>query len=443
MRLKHIYYLIALVALYGDLLKHVMAPLNALMMIYGLAAIIPIVMTLRAKSTKMFISPEGKTVYILVIALVFLYIFQFLISFSAPFKEGITHVIYVCIPLIYIIVILKYYPEFDLVHLGRIILLLMLPINIVGLVQYFIDPNFMISTNYSGDYGGVIIRNYLMGFETYSRYPSIFASADRYSAMGLMQLFFTMVVINGSQNHALKSKYWIIFNLISACFALLIAGARSRILIALIAVIFIVIALTYGILFSRTGSVKKILKHYLPVLSSGIILFVLSIFAVLLSQQDKDEFSFPVLSMLAQSVEQGDISFRVDQAASLSLMQDETTLFGRGLGTVGNGKPGEFGIRSIWIESGVFWGTLMILAYFGIILAILSLALRCLLASLPMCVGIYAIPILVLSLSILAGLSVSFELSTGILLCCSIAVIVRQPDPIMGKARWQAVRKNR
>ena len=142
--------------------------------------------------------------------------------------------------------------------------------------------------------------------------------------------------------------------------------------------------------------------------------------------------SFPVVELLLQSFESGDIDQRVADAATYSQLSAEISFFGQGLGSIGNGKPGEFGIRSMWIESGFFWGIFMFFAFMGMIAAISMKIWRSFVVMDALSVAIYVIPVLLLIFGLLAGFTSTFELSTGLLLGCSIAVITRSSANITG-----------
>jgi len=422
--MQRIYYSIALLVLYGDLIKRVFEPTLALFTVYFIAVIILIGIFVKRKRIDFAVGIEGRWVFVFVSSLIGIYFIQLLTTFTPSFEHALSHTLYMCIPLLYVVIIMRYSPQFELVHLAKVFLILMVPINFVGFVQYFIQPDFLISTSYSGDLGGVIQRNFLAeGW--FSRYPSLFASADRYSAMGLMQLFFVFVVYEGNNSSSKWWKIWLIFNLISAFSALFIAGARSRILIALVSFIFM------GLSFVWTFFSRKIKQLQIHKMMASVLLGIIIVVLIPLSgmngedQEDSGNEMFPVLAMLMQSFETGDINKRVGEASEFSLMPEDVSWFGQGLGTVGAGKPGEFGIRSMWSESGLVWGSLMLFLFFGTLTVLLLTVWKSFLAREPMNVGIRIIPSMLLIFALLAGFTSSFELSSGLLLGCSIAVVTR------------------
>ncbi|MBT5304972.1 MAG: hypothetical protein HOL31_07820 [Candidatus Scalindua sp.] len=403
----------------------------SLLVLYALATVILLKIYVRKSRSKTLASIKSKAVFISTLILIALYMLQLMTSFFAPFMESLSHAMYMSIPLLYIVVVQKFCPQFDLAALGKAFLILMVPVNIIGFVQYFINPDFFISSVYSGDLGGVILRNFFDG-GYFSRYPSLFTSADRYSAMGLMQLYFTIVVFKASYSVSRMGKLWLVFNLISAFSALFISGARSRILIASLAGVFMVFTFVLGYIFSpQYRRARKAVHKLIPLLAGTIIIFITVFWNMPMQDKEQDQF-FPVVELLLKSFERGDISQRVDEASDLSLVSDETTFFGQGLGSIGNGKPGEFGIKSMWIESGFFWGVLMLMAFTGMIAAITIKAWKSFVVMDALSVIIYVIPILLLMFGLLAGLTSTFELSTGLLLGCSIAVITRSSANITG-----------
>lgn len=418
-----LYSSIVLLVIYGDIVKRYLPPQTSLAILYVSAILIMVIMY-RMKSEKRTYASLSKDERLMngsTILLIGVYLSQLLTSFNSPFMLGLSHAMYMCIPLLYIVVIQLYCPQFDLMKFGNVYLWLMIPVNIVGWVQYYINPNFLISAAYSGDLGGVILRNLFEG-DPFSRYPSIFASADRYSSMGLMHFYFTLVLLTYSDGAPRRNKYWIAFNMASSWSALLIAGARSRILIALAALI--LMAINY-IVMSNQKHAQWLLKQVI------IFTIVILIFGVIFTNfinhgQDEMEV-FPVITFLQQSYQEGDIYDRIEQALSLSIVSDETTLVGDGLGTKSEppGKPGEFGVYSIWGESGFIWGSLLLLGYAGMMLTMVRMTCRAFIFKQSVMSAIYSIPLMIIIFALLAGLTSAFELSSGVLLACTLAVITR------------------
>jgi len=418
--------------LYGDLIKRFLAPGLSLLTLYALAIVILIAIALRVDRESPGMTREGQLVHFAISSLIVLYILQFLTSFSSPFKEGASHALYMCIPLAYLWVLQRYCNEFDLARLGRLFFIFMIPVNAVGLIQYYVDPNFLISTTYSEE-GGIIIRDFLEGegAKAFLRYPSMFASADRYSAMGLMQLYFALIVLKDAARPSTGQRVWIVINVASAVAAMLIAGARSRILITSVTAVAVALTLVVTMIFSRGRQASKV------ALALSCLLVVMVLVHVDLESDLASETlneSFPVLTFLLQSVEYGDFDKRIMEAVEMSLIPDEITFLGQGLGTVWEGKPGEFGIWSIWTESGLVWGSLLLVSFLMFVTALLRATLKSFLAMNSLNVGIQLTSLLLLIFALLAGLTSSFELSSGVLLCCILAVTLRasaQGNPSM------------
>ncbi|HUI44631.1 MAG TPA: hypothetical protein VL122_01405 [Nitrospirota bacterium] len=426
-----IYLSIVLLALYGDILKRYIPPETALFMLYSISIVI-LLLIYRIRNEKASVIPisrEGVKILFFVKILISIYLLQLFTSINAPFMEGLSHALYMCIPLLYVVVIQEYCPEFELSRLGNYFLWLMIPVNLVGLAQYFIDPQFFASSTYNAD-SGIIYRNLLEG-SFFARFPSVFASADRYSSMGLMQVYFVFILLLSRFENSFRNFLWISFNFVSAFAALFIAGARSRILIivSVFAIMSIVVLLS---------CISATIKHTINIKLVKFVSFALILvvgfyfFGKTFIPREETEV-FPVLTFLVQTYESNDVQDRIEQAIDLSLIPENITLFGEGLGSIDNaGKPGEFGIYSIWIESGLVWGSFLLIAFIGFIYVLSILTVRAFIAMKPVHLFIYCTALLLLIFGLLAGFTGVFELSTGILLCCSIAVITRSPYYITG-----------
>ncbi len=146
--MSSIYLFIALVVLYGDVTKRYLSPQLSLLVLYVMAAAILIAMIRVGKKYKVYVplSKEGQILNRLVLLLIVIYMLQLFTSFTSPFMDGLSHALYMVIPLLYIVIIQKYCPQFDLVKLAHVLFWLMIPVNLVGLVQHFINPDFLIST---------------------------------------------------------------------------------------------------------------------------------------------------------------------------------------------------------------------------------------------------------------------------------------------------------
>jgi len=419
-----IYFFISLLVLYGDIVKRFIAANAALTIVYALAICILFAIILQSGEKKRkYAGLNPLLLSIFSSILIFTYIFQLLTSFEAPFFSGLIHLLYMVIPLSYIIVLQRNLPQVRLDKLAYPFLWLMIPINIVGFIQYAVNPDFLISTAYNSDplmgIGGVIERNLLEG-GTFKRFPSIFTSADRYSAMGLMQFYLTCTILTENGKNLRQNYKWVIFNLFSSFIALGVAGARSRILIVLLTLTIVLFVLVFHFLFSKRRNFHNRGISTMFVLSVSIGLSIVLVY--LYGNNDA-----AILLFMQQSFSQGDIQERLWEAVFLSLLPTDVSLFGKGLGTIGvAGKPGEFGIQSTWAESGLIWGGFILTSFLGIIIVMtlysIKAALKGQIAQLIICF----IPLLIVITGLLTGLTFAFELSTGILLAFAIVAATRK-----------------
>lgn len=422
--MKVLYFSIALLTLYGDVVKRFAAPVVALGIVYAAAiCILVFVMLQTRRKVSNSAGRDAQLVNLFASGLIVTYVAQFVTSLDAPFFAGISHLLYIVVPLLYIIVIQKYCPHFSLDKLANPFLLMMIPINMVGVIQFFINPNFLISTAYTGDHlGGVIERN-LFDEGFFERFPSIFASADRYSAMALMQFYFSWALLTAGRSLGTRGHLWFGVNMLSSLIALGIAGARSRILIVIVVILLVVVAEIVRLLaFSRVS--KRARTNGLMFILAGALVLSTS-FALVYFATDEE---YPILFFLQQTIQEGDIQLRLFEALQFSLLPRDVSFFGQGLGTVGTeGRPGEYGIQSMWIESGLVWGGITLINFLGLIHILAISSFRSALNGQSTQLVIFTVPLLLLIFGLLAGLTSAFELSTGILIACAIAVAVRRP----------------
>jgi hypothetical protein len=436
LRMRYWLYLaIITLSLYGDLIKRYVAPDYAVIVVYSFAIVIllAILRTPRVVPSRAVFG--ARAMRRVVTFLVAVYWFQLLTTSSSQFVRSLTHAIYMSVPLMYILVVQRCGKAFNLSRLANMLLWFMIPINAVGFIQFSVDPSFLITTAYTPD-GGVMMRNFLR-YGSFARYPSIFVSADRYSAMGLMQIYFSFVLFAATGKKARTRYFWIGLNVVAGFAALLVAGARSRILIA-------VAVLAAGFMVTVVGVAFAAGQRYLrSTVSKTVTLLIvaLTIATTVISTAYSGRdvvLEVPVLNFLRQSLDERDLSGRVLDATDLSMLPEDVTFFGQGLGSVGEGgKPGEFGIYSIWIESGVFWGLLLLMGFLGMVAILAWFLLRALLAKQAIDVVLTGVPLLLLVFALLAGLTSTFELSSGILIGCAIAALTHEPtsDPNRGSER--------
>lgn len=430
-----IYFVIVALCLYGDLLKRALSPTAALGVQYIMALVILLgIVFIGGKKRKSIMQPickKAKALKSCIFFLIIAYSFQFLLSlWSVSVLVGLSSALYVIIPLLFTGVILKHYPQFDLVKLIGIFFLLIIPVNVVGVIQYAINPDFLISSVYV-ESGGIISRNLGTG-GSFLRFPSIFASADRYSAIGLMQFYFAFLLILTPDKDQKRKFFWLFFNLLSSIIVLFIAGARSRILIALA-----VTALT-GAAFLQAPFARRSLKLLSRLGTSLIFLLVLCLVLAMFIPKTFDRLltgfkEFPVVGFLIESLEkkenqgQSDVEGRIDQALERSFIPKDITLFGKGMGAEyqtesGLSKPGEFGIASMWTDNGLVGGSLMLGGFLRIILILVSMALKDFKRGQVSGVVIFILPSFVFVFGLLTGLTAILELSSGVLLMISVGV---------------------
>ena len=288
-RAKYISFAIVALALYGDLVKRVLPPVTALIVLYVAAGVILIAMALTGHGGQKAQTTRVSTLAGLLIAVYFAQLFT---SFSADMMEVLMGSVYICVPLAFLFVIPRAYPQFDLRAFAFYMTLLMIPVHIVGLIQRFIDPSFFISTAYSGELGGVIVRNFLDA-GVFNRFPSIFVSADRYSGVAMMHIFLTFLLVTGSKPPTHKTLVWVIINLIAGGASLLIAGARSRIIIVSITLFVASIVVLIG------GVRRRLTKRRAKLALSVFVILAIGLAAAFsVSSIRQSVTAFPVLAML-------------------------------------------------------------------------------------------------------------------------------------------------
>ena len=107
----------------------------------------------------------------------------------------------------------------------------------------------------------------------------------------------------------------------------------------------------------------------------------------------------------------------------MSEVPADVTILGEGLGTTASGRPGEFAIRAMWIESGVLWTPIMLLIHAGVLFWLGRLGLRALIDGDAVLTLLAVGSALAWLFALLTGLSSTFELSQGLLLFPTIAAV--------------------
>ena len=412
---RYVSFAIAATALYGDLLKRILPSTAALMVLYAISVCIILVMFAtgrRCTSSSPFVMPTLATL------LMSIYFLQFGIGFDAELLPAAMMLIYVCVPLLFIVIIPQAYTQFDIQSLAFFVAVLMVPIHAVGLVQHYIDPSFLISTTYS-ESGGVIYRNFLEGFGRFTRVPSIFASADRYAGITSAQIVLSIILVGTLSWRNRRLSYVVVVSMLPAVGGLMVAGARSRIL----SIGCMLLACGVASLFSRSQSRASSFVRSM-VIRTALASTVLLALAILIPKTLERVIDLPVATLLAQTATRGDVQARFQEGIDVSSMPEDIKFFGEGLGTSDNGRPGEFGVRAMWIEGGLFWTSIMLIVHAGILIWFAANAFRAITSG-------YVIPSAVLTFAgitwfygLIAGLSATFELSFALLLFPMIAVAV-------------------
>jgi hypothetical protein len=406
--------MLAALALYGDLVKRALPGVPALIALYLSVGGVLIVILATGHAWRRV---GGTSVSTLAGLLMAAYLAQLFTSFSADVATAVMAAAYICVPLALLFLIPRAYPEFDLRALALSTTILMVPIHIVGLIQRFIDPSFLISTTYSTESGGVVVRNLLEG-GTFERFPSLFVSPDRYSGVAMMQIFLTFHLLAGTKLPTKRTLAWVIFSLLAGGASLLTAGARSRIVIVSTALL--AASIVFSIALVRRRLTKRTSRRVMVVaviLATGLAVP----FSILLTGQGTS--AFPVVTALQQSIEIGDLNDRFLEGILLSQAPDNVTLFGEGLGSTAGGRPGEFAVRAMWIEGGLFWTLILLLIHASILFSLGNLALRAALSSNALSTLLAVGLGLAWLFALLAGLSSTFELSQALLLLPTIAVV--------------------
>lgn len=423
----NLYVAITALALYGDLLKRVVGATGAILTTYALFGLIIVTcFTKRRAPEAQFVRIGGNGFSTICLVLIGVYLIQLLTHIDAPLDEAISSAFYIILPLTYLVTIAQRFPQFNLYKLGQSFLVLMPPILVVGLIQYIVNDSFLIDTTYS-EAGGVIERNFLdndisNGEKNYKRLPSLLASADRLSAVGMMQMYFCALVLRGYRKMTLRHVLWLLFSLMSAIAVLTIAGARSRILIIGVAV-----ALSALPMLKNKVAPARQRRCSAGVSPVIVILIFAAIGGGVLSTGIMGTLdSVPIIRQLNATAETGEVWVRIMEFFTESSIPDDVTIFGRGLGVAGvGGRPGEFALRAMWIESGVFWTALMLPMYVALVLRLAQYLAGAIRRQEPIDIFLCAIPLLTWISGLMAGLSATFELSTALTLFPAIAVMTR------------------
>lgn len=409
---------VAATAVYGDLTKRVLPATAALGTLYAVTAGIIVIMLANGRHNG---RQSDRILVHLSVALLTVYSLQFLTGYHAELLPALMMLFYIAVPLVLLLTILTVYRSFDIQSLAFYTAVFMLPVHAVGLIQHFVNPNFLISHAYSEN-GGIIARNFLVGTNTFDRLPALFASADRYAGVSAMQFLLSFLLPRGRGPHRKASLALIGLSLLSGAIGMGLAGSRSRILIVGGALVGGGVALFVNLLRSPGSRRMRFM------FKTAVVALILSLIATVGSEKVRDRISeFPVLSMLAETQDKGDVQDRFHQAAHISSIPDDVTFFGEGLGSDAEGRPGEFAIRSMWIEGGLFWTTIMLLIHVSILLTIGRSLVRAITAGRPLLSMLLTASWLFWLFGLLAGFSSLFELSLALLLFPTLGVAALAP----------------
>jgi hypothetical protein len=439
-----IYFSIVILSIYGDLLKRILPAQVALGGLYltALGILFSLIWINWPSQKNKRVNENikhGTWLTFLISGIISVYLLLFLLTPNQiPFLASLTSLLYQCIPLLYAVAVIQLCPKFDLARLSNIFHVLMIPINLIGLTQYIFDPTFLVIKTTT--YIGIVERN--LGSESYQRLPSIFADAGRYNALGLMQIYFSIILLCQPRK---KNEYpflWILFNLLSGFLALLVSGARSRILLLMLVAALIAVSFLLSLIL-KTQYLNVLWKKLFSNIfhSSSLIFGFLGIGLVLILQiftdsQVLNQFSnwiadFPVLSLLQSGLSNessgtGDnVLVRFFDAINISMPPSDVSLLGEGMGINWVLGSQEFGIRAIWVECGLVGGCFILLAFSGIIYLFLNVVVRAILSAQPLRVIIFSIPLLIIMSGLMTGLTVLYELSSGLLLWISVGAITQ------------------
>jgi hypothetical protein len=204
----------------------------------------------------------------------------------------------------------------------------------------------------------------------------------------------------------------------------MISGARSRLIIILSTFLLIFFTFAYSKLFFK--------KSNELIYSSNLNKIIASIFFIgflfFLFNPSFFANNFPLLTFFNQSHEESDFSLRISEALNLSTIPSDITLFGIGLGSISSGKPGEFGILSLWTESGIFFGLPILCIYFFLLFILLKVTLQKFFKRNIIEVAIHFLVFQLLCFGLLFGFTGVFEFSTAILLGSSYPATLRKSN---------------
>lgn len=345
------------IAVYGDIIKYALTPAFSNLLLYFILFIV---------MSAIFLTPNARAIdveiiyllFIMYIIVVIMSIFAFM-SFPQQGVKSLSYLIYFCIP-VFTLNIAARKLDFAFYQKFKRLLILSLPIVFIAIVQKFYDQSFLVNSSYSSD-SALILRNLFDG-SFFVRYPSIYASADRFSGVCMCLVIMAAQYSFYSERKSEKFIGGVLIILFTV--GLLIAGARSRILVLIIPVI---IGLFFGF-FIMLKSKKIELSVILLVLSLFISFFATMLDPLVLSV-------FEVTNMIADTIVNGDVVVRLLQAYVESF-PTSTDAFNFELGADANGKPGEFMLRSFSVDIGIFGRNIFLFLHILVLLQVCFIIFR-------------------------------------------------------------------
>ncbi len=310
------------------------------------------------------------------------YLISLLISLffsKTSFIFIIQHFLYVAIPLLLFYFLLNRnlkIQKISSINNGLIISFIF--VAIVGFIQNFIDPGFLANrfSEITGSGSGQVFRAIAGLNQKFLKISSIFASADKYSAVS--QSIFLISIFNlriaQLENWKKNRKYICYMGIISSIFSLIIAGARARIITLFIALVLVFSFLTIRSFISKKDyKIPKSLKKFFLLISSlfiGITIFIPNFFNNLYESfgifklfASTDNY----INLISRFIGQTGIRQEVlnNKGWVISRYDSELKTFsqkiiGDGLGSISFGKPGEAGVISTLSESGYILGILIL-----------------------------------------------------------------------------------
>lgn len=321
-----------------------------------------------------------------------------MLSVSNTAFQAVSYFMYFFVPFYALYISYKKIDAYKL-NLIRNLLFISSPIIIVAFIQKFFDNSFLVNTSYS-ETGAVIFRNTFDG-GFFARYPSIYASADRFSAVSLCLFIISVQAYIISKNKS--DKLGFIFFGILFLFGIVIAGARSRLLVLVIPITFMLYFMVINALRLRTNLV-----------GAGVIL-VFTTVTITFVNSDNFKENFEVIMFMIETFNNNDIYGRLLQAY-IESTPSNVSEFSYNLGYDANGKPGEFTFRSLAIDLGTFGQSIFFMLFSILLTVFVMMFTLSVLSHDRRLIVFFAFFITYFLFGIITGLTGILELSSGLLM---------------------------